>query len=111
MAFAKALFQPPLRLRAIPDHWVKWLRPLWMVLFGLSLLTVLVSTIYAIRASYWTQPVIYQHGLDFDVTTTGDLLVGTYAPPGQTPSMPLASKVVSIDGRAVPACWEWRRRN
>jgi len=103
MAFAKALFQPPLRLRAIPDHWVKWLRPLWMVLFGLSLLTVLVSTIYAIRASYWTQPVIYQHGLDFDVTTTGDLLVGTYAPPGQTPSMPLASKVVSIDGRAVPA--------
>src|SRR5262245_30547562 len=99
MALAKALLQPPLRLRALADRWVKLLRPLWMILFGLSVLTVLVSTIYAVRASYWVQPVIYQHGLDFDVTTNGDLLVGTYAPPGQTPSMPLTSKVLSIDGR------------
>jgi len=92
-----------MRLRAIPDRWVKWLRPLWMILFGLSVLTVLVSTIYAVRATYWVQPVIYQHGLDFDVTTNGDLLVGTYAQPPQAPAIPLTSKVVSIDGRPVPA--------
>jgi hypothetical protein len=87
----------------MPDHWANLLRPVWMILFGLAILTVMVSTIYAVRASYFTQPVIQEFGLDFEVTTRGELLVGTLAPTGQEPTVPLTSKVVSIDGKAVPA--------
>lgn len=103
MAFAKALFQPPTRLRTLPDRWAKWLRPLWMILFGLAVLTVAVSTIYAVRAAYWVQPVIYEHGLDFDVTTDGELRVGTRAEPGRVPAVPLTAKVVAVDGERVPS--------
>ena len=103
MALAKALFRPPPRLRTLPDRWAKWLRPLWMICFGLSILIVVVSTIYAIRASYWVQPLIYHYGLDFDVTTEGEMFVGTYAPPGRTPRVPLTAKVVSINGHPVPS--------
>jgi hypothetical protein len=71
-----------------------------MLLFGLSLLTVVVSTIYAVRASYWVQPVIQQFGLDFEVTTEGKLVVGT--PPGREPAIPISSKVIAIDGKPVP---------
>jgi hypothetical protein len=103
MSFVKAFLQPPARLRSLPDHWANRLRPLWMVLFGLAVLTVMVSAIYAVRASYYTQPVIHEFGLDFDVTTSSDLLVGTYAPQGETPTVPLKNKVVAVDGEPVPA--------
>jgi hypothetical protein len=103
MALAKLLLKPPARLRTLPDRWAKWLRPLWMLCFGLSTLTVVVSTIYAVRATYWVQPVIQRHGLDFDVTTDGDLLVGTLAAPGHPPTVPVTAKVVAIDGRPVPS--------
>jgi hypothetical protein len=101
MAFVKALLQPPTRLRTLPDRWAKWLRALWILLFGLSVLTVVVSTIYAVRASYWVQPVLHQFNLDYDVTTDGKLVVGT--PPGRQPAIPLTAKVVAIDGKPVPA--------
>ncbi|HEX6409998.1 MAG TPA: hypothetical protein VFZ88_05335, partial [Sphingomicrobium sp.] len=66
-----------MRLRTLSDRWAKWLRALWFFLFGLSVLTVVVSTIYAVRASYWIQPVLHQFNLDYDVTTEGKLVVGT----------------------------------
>ena len=100
MSYAAAMLHPPTRLRALPDGWAKWLRALWTFLFGLAVLTVVVSTIYAVRASYWVQPVIQQFSLDFDVTTDGKLLVGT--PPGRTPAIPIAAKVIAIDGKPVP---------
>jgi hypothetical protein len=103
MALVRTLLQPPVRLRALPDRWANILRPLWMILFGLAILTVIISTIYALRASYWVQPLIYQYGMDFDVTTEGDLKVGTFAPQGQKPAIPLTSTIVSIDGKPVPA--------
>jgi hypothetical protein len=103
MAFVEAVLQPPARLRSLPDHWAGLLRPVWMILFGLAILTVLVGTIYAVRASYFTQPVIQEFGLDFEVTTRGELLVGTLAEGKQEPAVPLTSKVVSIDGKPVPA--------
>ena len=99
MAYAKAFIQPPARLRALPDRWAKWLRAVWILLFGLSVVTVAVSTVYAVRASYWIQPVIQQFGLDFDVTTDGKLLVGT--PPGRKPAIPISAKVIAIDGKPV----------
>jgi len=101
MAFAKALFQPPVRLRAIPDRWARWLRFLWVLLFGLSVLTVVVSTLYAVRASYSIQPIIAQFGLDFEVSTDGDLAVGTLAKQGQAPEVPVTAKVVAVDGKPV----------
>jgi len=103
MAFVSALLHPPARLRQLPDHWANLLRPLWMILFGLAVLTVIISTIYALRATYWVQPIIYQYGLDFEVTTEGELKVGTFAPQGQKPAIPLTSQLVSIDGKPVPA--------
>lgn len=94
------MIHPPVRLRALPDHWAKWLRAVWILLFGLSVFTVVVSSIYAVRASYWIQPVIQQFNLDFDVTTDGKLVVGT--PPGREPAIPITAKVVAIDGKPVP---------
>lgn len=101
MAFAKALFQPPARLRAIPDRWARWLRFLWVLLFGLSVLTVVVSTLYAVRASYSIQPIIAQFGLDFEISTDGDLAVGTLARQGQAPEVPVTARVVAVDGKPV----------
>ena len=76
-ALVSVFLKPPLRLRAIPDDWARWLRPLWILLFGFSILVVVVSAVYSWRASYSIQPTIYQHGLDFEVSTDGDLTVGT----------------------------------
>ena len=84
-----------------PNSWAKWLRAVWILLFGLAVLTVTVSTVYAVRASYWIQPVIQQFSLDFDVTTDGKLVVGTL--PGREPSVPVTANVVAIDGKPVPA--------
>jgi hypothetical protein len=101
MALAKALFQPPVRLRALPERWAKGLRFLWVLLFGLSVLTVIVSTLYAVRASYSIQPIIAQFDLDFEVSGDGELTVGTWAPQGQAPEVPVTAKVVAVDGKPV----------
>ena len=103
MAFARVLFHPPARLRTLPDRWAKLLRPLWMICLGLAVLTVALSAIYAVRAAYWVQPTIYQHGLDFDVTSDGDLKIGTRIDTGQVPVVPLTAKVVAIEGKRVPS--------
>lgn len=101
MAFAKAFLHPPLRLRALPDRWSKWLRAAWILFFALAVLTVVVSTVYAVRASYRVQPVIEQFRLDFEVTTDGKLAVGTR--PGREPSVPVTAKVVAVGGKPVPS--------
>ncbi len=94
-----AFLHPPIRLRTLSERWAKGLRAAWTILFGLAMLTVVVSAIYAVRASYWVQPVIEEFGLDFDVTTDGKLVVGT--PAGGKPALPVTSRVVAIDGRPV----------
>ncbi|WP_310467482.1 hypothetical protein [Sphingomonas sp.] len=93
------LFPPPARLRALPERTAKWLRWLWMLCFGLAILVVIVSTIYAWRASYSYQPTIERHGLDFEVSTDGELTVGTA--PGATPAIPVTAEVVAIDGQRI----------
>ena len=79
------------------------LRALWMICLGLAVLTVALSAIYAVRAAYWIQPTIYEHGLDFDVTSDGDLRIGTRTDAGQVPVVPLTARVVAIDGKRVPS--------
>ena len=74
-----------------------------MICLGLAVLTVALSAIYAVRAAYWVQPTIYQHGLDFDVTSDGDLKIGTRIDTGQVPVVPLTAKVVAIEGKRVPS--------
>jgi hypothetical protein len=83
----------------VPAQWAKRLRALWIFLFVLAGLAVVVSTIYALRASYWVQPTIQQFGLDSDVTTDGKLVVGTA--PGRVPQVPVSATVLAIDGRMV----------
>src|SRR6478735_7447346 len=100
MAYAKLLLDPPPKLEALPGRWAKGLRAAWILFFGLAVLTVAASTAYAVRASFWVQPIIHQFGLDFDVTTEGKLLVGT--PPGRQPAIPVAGKVIAIDGKPAP---------
>lgn len=100
MSYTKALLHPPTRLRTLSERRSKWLRALWTLFFGLSVLTVVVGTIYAVRASFWVQPVIQQFSLDFDVTTEGKLVVGTAA--GRTPAVPVSAKVIAVDGKPVP---------
>lgn len=90
-----------MRLRALPDEWARWLRPLWILLFGFSILVVVVSTVYAYRTSYSTQPIFHEFGLDFEVGTDGDLTVGTLARAGRQP-IPVDAMVVAIDGKRVP---------
>lgn len=98
----RGLLKPTTRLRTIPDTWVKWLRPLWFVVFGLAALTVMVSTVYAINASYSVQPTIREHGLDFDVTTEGELLIRTLPDAGMPLAEAAGSKVVAINGKVMP---------
>jgi hypothetical protein len=100
MGIVNALIRPPMRLRVLADPWVLWLRAVWILCFALALLTVAVSTVYAYRASFWTQPTIQSFGLDFDVTTDGKLVVGTIK--GNKPAVPVIAKVVSIDAKPVP---------
>jgi hypothetical protein len=74
-----------------------------MICLGLAVLTVAISAIYAVRAAYWVQPTIYEHGLDFDVTSDGDLKVGTRADANGVSAVPLTARVVAIDGNRMPA--------
>ena len=74
-----------------------------MICLGLAVLTVAISAIYAVRAAYWVQPTIYEHGLDFDVTSDGDLKVGTRADASGVSAVPLTARVVAIDGKRVPS--------
>src|SRR3954452_24517567 len=99
MAFGKALIRPPIRLRRIPARWAQGVPGAWILAFLLTVLAVFVSTMYAIRASYWVQPTIKQFNLDFDVTTDGKLMVGTT--PGRLPQVPVSATVLAIDGQSV----------
>ena len=74
---------------------------MWLLVFFLAFLTVAVSTVYAIRASYWSTPLIERHGLDFDVNSDGKLLVGRMTEAGEQETAPSAT-VVAVNGRAVP---------
>jgi hypothetical protein len=90
-----------MRLRPLPDRMARRLRTVWLLLFGFAILTVLVSAIYAVRASYWAQPLIEQFELDVAVTTDGELHVGTA--PGRVPAVPITGRVTAINGKAVPS--------
>jgi hypothetical protein len=97
-----AFVNPPARLRAISDRWAWWARVCWLVAFGLSVLTVLVSTIYVLRASYELQPTFESVGLDFDVVTDdGQVVIGTAGPADKPGRIPITSTLVAVDGKQV----------
>ncbi len=100
-ASVTALFKPPTRLRPIPDSPARLLRPLWILCFGLAVLTVVVSTMYAVRASYAMAPVITEHGLETHVTPDGELFVRTLPTAAARPAVTVGSKVLAFNGRPV----------
>jgi hypothetical protein len=93
------LFPPPARLRQVPDHVARMLRPLWILLFTLALISDVSAAVYVLRDSYQVQPVFHRLGLDYDVQYRGDVLVGTFDRTGQ--QNPVQSRIVSIDGQPV----------
>ncbi len=100
-SFARALLNPPARLRPLADGPAKWFRLLWFICFGLASLTVVVSTIYVFNASYSIQPVVREHGLDFDVLPDGSLLVRSLPDPQGRSAVSEGSTVVAVSGSPV----------
>lgn len=77
------------------------LRIFWSLLFAFALLVVGFATFHAYRAYYEDRPILEQLGLDGDIETNGDVLIGVNArSPGDT-KLPVNAKVRRIDGQAV----------
>lgn len=72
---ARTLFRPPLRLRQIPALFVRYLRPLWLIVFLASLGMVVAGTVMAFRDTYEARPQFKALGLDYDIEVDGRLTV------------------------------------
>lgn len=72
---ARTLFRPPLRLRQIPTRYVRFLRPLWLIVFLCALGTVVGGTVMALRDTYEVRPEFTALGLDYDVEDDGRITV------------------------------------
>ena len=102
MAFAKALLQPPARLRALPDRWARWLR---------AALDPSVRTLGPDRRRQHPlrrprellDPADHRRSSVSTSTSRprASCVVGTS--PGRQPAVPVTAKVIAIDGKPVPA--------
>jgi hypothetical protein len=101
MGLAKAVIQPPSRLRALPDRWVRVLRPLWMLLFGFAILADVSATFYVLRDIYEVQPVFYQRGLDYEVQYRGEVWVGTIPDANGNQAVPTRARLVRIGNEPI----------
>ncbi|HET8750760.1 MAG TPA: hypothetical protein VFM42_08470 [Sphingomicrobium sp.] len=96
-SWAKWLFSPPVRLRAIPDRWVPLFRLLWFLAFCLSLAAVVLGTVHAIRETYQIRPVFRALALDYDLEDSGRISIQAESRPGET------FHLRAIDDTPVPA--------
>lgn len=94
---AKWLFNPPVRLRAVPDRWVPLFRLLWFLAFLLSLAAVVLGTVHAWRETYQVRPVLRALALDYDVENNGRISIKPESRPGET------FQLLAIDGAPVSA--------
>jgi hypothetical protein len=94
---AKWLFNPPVRLRAVPDRWVPLFRLLWFLVFLLSLAAVVLGTVHAWRETYQVRPVLRALALDYDVENNGRISIKPESRPGET------FQLLAIDGAPVSA--------
>ena len=103
MAFVKALFQPPARLRALPDQWARVLRPLWVMAILASLAVVALGSVQALRETYEIKPGFAALGLDYDVEDNGQIRIKLVKdrPKGISSDTPL--QITAINGAPVPA--------
>ncbi len=72
---ARALFSPPVRLRALPERWASVLRLLWILAFLFACADVALGTVYALRDTYEVRPAFTSLGLDYDVDNYGRIWV------------------------------------
>jgi hypothetical protein len=94
---AKWLFNPPVRLRAVPDRWVPLFRLLWFLVFLLSLAAVVLGTVHAWRETFEVRPVFRALALDYDVENNGRISIKPESRPGET------FQLLAIDGAPVSA--------
>ncbi|HET7576514.1 MAG TPA: hypothetical protein VFK19_08135 [Sphingomicrobium sp.] len=94
---AKWLFNPPVRLRAVPDRWVPLFRLLWFLAFLLSLAAVVLGTVHAWRETFEVRPVFRALALDYDLENNGRISIKAESRPGET------FQLLAIDGTAVGA--------
>jgi hypothetical protein len=103
MALIKALFQPPARLRALPENWCRLLRPLWILSILASIAIVALGTVQALRETYEVRPAFATLGLDYDVEDNGKIWVKivTDRPPAISPGAQF--QIAAINGSPVSA--------
>jgi hypothetical protein len=94
---AKWLFNPLVRLRAVPDRWVPLFRLLWFLAFLLSLAAVVLGTVNAWRETYHVRPVFRALALDYDVENNGRISIKPESRPAET------FQLLAIDGAPVSA--------
>ena len=81
---------------------MRLLRPLWLLVFLLSIGTVVAGTILALRDTYEVRPAFAAFGLDYDLENNGEIRV--QLDPGRVPA-PMADKpfrITAINGSPVP---------
>ena len=100
---ARALFSPPVRLRALPARWASALRLLWILAFLFACADVALGTVYALRDTYEVRPAFTSLGLDYDVDNYGRIWVDVEEgrAPGTQPGDQF--RLLRINGSAVGA--------
>ncbi|MFL6737534.1 MAG: hypothetical protein ACJ8F4_10815 [Sphingomonas sp.] len=89
------LFSPPLRLRAVPERWVPFLRLAWFLCFLLSVAAIALGTVHALRETYEVRPVVADLAIDYDLENDGRISIKAESRPH------FKYWLRAIDGRAV----------
>lgn len=92
----------PRRLPGISDRWNAWLRPLWLIVFGLTLLLDIAGTVYTLRDAYSNDPQFARIGLISEIENDGSVTIESQPRgDGKPIDLPPLSRIVAIDGTPV----------
>jgi hypothetical protein len=90
-------------LSAVPDRWHVVLRPVWLILLTLTLLLDISGTVYNLRDAYSNDPHFARIGLVSEIENDGSVTIENQpSGDGKAPDLPPLSRIVAIDGEAVP---------
>ena len=94
----------PDRLPAISDRWMRWLRPLWLLMLGFAVLADVGGAAYVLHDAYENDPVFAEIGLSSDVEyNDGSLVLGP--PVGResaSQGIREGSRILAVEGVPVP---------